>query len=90
MASTNINVRTDSEVKEAAEKIFDALGLNLSTAVNIFLRQAIRENGIPFEVKLDTPNAVTEAAISEGRRLAHDPHAKGYTDMESLRAALDV
>ena len=48
MSSTNLNIRTEKEVKEAAEKIFGELGLNMSTAVNIFLRQTIRENGIPF------------------------------------------
>ena len=89
MASTNLNVRTDSEVKEAAEKIFEALGLNMTTAVNIFLRQTIRENGIPFELKLDVPNAVTAAAIDEGRKIAHDKTAKGFTNMADLRAALE-
>lgn len=48
MESTNLNIRTDKEVKLAAERIFEELGLNMTTAVNIFLRQTIRENGIPF------------------------------------------
>ena len=90
MASTNLNVRTDSEVKEAAERIFEALGLNMTTAVNIFLRQTIRANGIPFELKLDIPNETTAAAIEEGRKLAHDKNAVGYRDIAELRAALDV
>ena len=51
MESTNLNIRTDKEVKIAAERIFEELGLNMTTAVNIFLRQTIRENGIPFELK---------------------------------------
>ena len=89
MAATNLNIRTDTEVKAQAEKIFDALGLNMSTAVNIFLRQTIRENGIPFALKLDVPNAVTAAAIQEGRALAHDPNAVGYSNMDDLRAALE-
>lgn len=88
MDSTNLNIRTDKEVKLAAEKIFEELGLNMTTAINIFLRQTIRENGIPFAVKLDTPNAVTAAAIEEGRRLAHDSAAKGYSTMNDLKAAL--
>ena len=62
MESTNLNIRTDKEVKAQAEKLFDALGLNMTTAVNIFLRQAIRENGIPFEVKLNVPNETTVSA----------------------------
>ena len=88
METTNLNIRTDKEVKAAAERIFDELGLNMTTAVNIFLRQTIRENGIPFELRLNTPNAVTTAAIEEGRKLAYDKTAKGYTSMADLKAAL--
>ena len=90
MASVFVNFRTDEDVKKQAERIFDALGLNMTTAVNIFLRQAIRENGIPFEVKLNVPNDTTAAAIAEGRALAYDKEAKGFSSMSDLRAALDV
>lgn len=90
MSTANLNIRTDKEVKQAAEKIFEALGLNMTTAVNMFLRQTIRENGIPFELKLDTPNQVTVVAIEEGRRIAEDETAKGYTDMNDLKAALEL
>lgn len=89
MDSTNLNIRTDKDVKLAAEKIFEELGLNMTTAVNIFLRQTIRENGIPFELKLNVPNDVTAAAIEEGRRPAYDKTTAGYTSMEDLKAALD-
>lgn len=89
MAATNLNIRTDTEIKRAAERIFEELGLNMSTAVNIFLRQTIRSNGIPFELRLDVPNDATAAAIIEGRRLARDRSVKGYRTMEELRAALD-
>lgn len=87
---TNLNIRTDAEVKSAAEKIFEALGLNMSTAVNIFLRQAIRQGGLPFEVKLDIPNETTAAAIEEGCTLMHDKNAKGYNNIDDLKAALEV
>lgn len=90
METANLNIRTDKEVKQAAEKIFEALGLNMTTAVNMFLRQTIRENGIPFELKLNTPNQVTASAIEEGRRIAYDKSVKGYTDIDELRKALDV
>lgn len=86
----NLNIRTDADIKTAAEQLFEALGLSMSTAVNIFLRQAIRQGGLPFEVKLDIPNETTAAAIAEGRALARDKTAKGYTNMEELRAALEV
>lgn len=84
---TNLNIRIDKEIKMAAEKIFEELGLNMTTAVNLFLRQSIRENGIPFALRLDVPNDAT-AAIAEGRRLAQDGNAKGYSDTDDLRAAL--
>ncbi len=90
METTNINIRTDKEIKTQAEKLFDALGLNMTTAVNIFLKQAIRENGIPFEVKLKAPNEITVAAIEEGRKMAYDQSIKGYESMDDLRAALEV
>ena len=88
MESTNLNIRTDKNVKAAAEKIFEELGLNMTTAVNIFLRQTIRSNGIPFELKLNIPNETTIAAIEEGRKLAYDKTIAGYTDMDNLKAAL--
>ena len=90
MESTNLNIRTDRDVKMQAEKIFEALGMNMTTAVNIFLRQAIRENGIPFEVRLNVPNQVTLDAIEEGRAIAADKSVAGYTTMDDLREALTV
>ena len=90
METTNLNIRTDKEIRTAAERIFNELGLNISTAVNIFLRQAIRENGMPFDLKLNTPNDVTVAAIEEGRKLAFDKDAKGYKSIDDLRTALDI
>ena len=90
MESTNLNIRTDKDVKLAAEKIFEELGLNMTTAVNIFLRQTIRENGIPFELKLNVPNDTTLAAIEEGRKMAYDKTARGYSNMDDLKAALGV
>ena len=68
MATTNLNIRTDKEIKDQAEVIFSELGLNMTTAINVFLRTTIRENGIPFELKLDVPNSTTAAAIEEGKK----------------------
>ena len=69
MATTNLNIRTDKAIKDQAEEIFNELGLNMTTAVNMFLRTAIREHGIPFELKLEVPNDTTAAAIEEGRKM---------------------
>ena len=90
MAVTNLNIRTDKEVKESAEMIFTELGLNMTTAINMFLRTTIREHGIPFSLKLDVPNSTTVAAIEEGRRIAADPNVKSYSSIEELKAALEA
>ena len=85
-ATTNLNIRIDKEIKDTAELILNELGLNMTTAINMFLRQTIRSKGIPFELKL---NDETIAAIEEGRRMAKDPNVKGYVTMEELREALE-
>lgn len=90
MATTNLNIRIEKTIKDQAEEIFNELGLNMTTAVNMFLRTAIREHGIPFELKLDVPNETTEAAIAEGRKLMDDPSAPRYTSMDALKVALEV
>ena len=90
MATTNLNIRTEKAVKDQAETIFNELGLTMTTAVNLFLRTAIREHGIPFELKLDVPNDATAAAIEEGRKLMDDPAAPRYSSMDALKKALDV
>ncbi|MBR2675952.1 MAG: type II toxin-antitoxin system RelB/DinJ family antitoxin [Solobacterium sp.] len=89
MATTNLNIRTDKEIKDQAERIFLELGLNKTTAINIFLRTTIRENGIPFALKLDGPNEITAAAIEEGRRIASDSSVKGYNTIDELKAAME-
>jgi len=90
MTNANLNIRTEKEIKEAAEDIFSELGLNMTTAVNMFLRQAIRINGIPFELRLSEPNEDTIKAIVEGRKLAEDPKTKKYSSIDDLRKALEV
>ena len=87
MATTNLNIRTDKAIKDQAEAIFNELGLNMTTAINMFLRTTIRENGIPFDLKLDTPNEITASAIEEGRRLMANSSAPRYSSMDELKAA---
>jgi DNA-damage-inducible protein J len=89
MSATNLNIRTDKDVKEQAEQLFAELGLNMTTAINLFLRTAIRKRGIPFDLLLDVPNDTTVAAIEEGKRLLNDPASPKYSNMEDLKAALD-
>ncbi|HHV15936.1 MAG TPA: type II toxin-antitoxin system RelB/DinJ family antitoxin [Gelria sp.] len=63
--TTNLNIRVDEELKREAEAIFNELGLNMSTAMNIFLRYSVRYGGIPFDLRIEKPNEETRAAIDD-------------------------
>ena len=90
MTATNLNIRTDKIVKEQAEQIFAELGLNMTTAINLFLRTAIRKHGIPFDLKLDEPNETTIAAMKEAEQLLNDQNSPKYSNMDELKADLDL
>ena len=78
----------DSDLKAQADALFGELGMNLSTAFNIFVRQSLREGRIPFDISLNQPNKETIAAMLEAERIAKDPSVKGYTDLDELFADL--
>jgi DNA-damage-inducible protein J len=86
--TTNISIRLDVELKKQAEQLFSELGMNMTTAFNIFLRQAVRQQRIPFDVALEVPNAETIAAMEEAERISRDPSVKGYTDVEQMMKEL--
>lgn len=75
MTNTSMNIRMNREIKQQAQRLFAEFGLDMTTAVNMFLRQAIRERRIPFELKLN-PNPETIAAIEEVQKMKKKP-AKG-------------
>jgi DNA-damage-inducible protein J len=86
--TTNLSIRMNVETKKEAEAMFDSLGMSLTTAINIFIKQSLRTRGIPFQITMDTPNAVTLAAMEEARQLANDPNAKTYANVEDALAEL--
>lgn len=86
--TTNISIRMDSALKTQADKLFGELGMNLSTAFNIFVRQSLREGRIPFDISLNQPNKDTVEAMLEAERIAKDTSVKGYTDLDKLFADL--
>ena len=65
MATTNINIRVDSELKQSAEELFNDLGLNMSSAITMFLKSAVSYDGIPFELKRNAQNTKTKIDLSE-------------------------
>lgn len=87
--TTNISIRMDKDLKTAAEALFEELGMNLSTAFNIFVRQSLREGGIPFKISEGTPNRETVTAMLEAERIAKDSSVKGYSSVDELFDDLD-
>lgn len=85
MSTTNINVRVDSELKKSAEALFTDLGLNMSSAITMFLKSAVSHDGIPFEVKRQTPNAETKAALAEYDEMKKNPgNYKRYSSFDDM------
>lgn len=88
MAQTNVNIRMDEGLKQQFDLLCNELGMNMSTAFNIFAKAMVRQQGIPFEVSLDVPNAETLAAIDDvnhGRNLSRTFHSVAEL-MEDLNA----
>ena len=88
MATTNFSVRMDSDIKKQCEAMYGELGINLTTAINVFLRQSLRVGGFPFDVRMEQPNKETIAAMLEAERIAREPSVKRYYDVEEALRAL--
>lgn len=88
MATTNLNIRIDDELKKEAEDLFRYLGLTMSSAITMFLRSAVNNDGIPFELKRHEPNAETIAAMEDAKndRNLHGPFDSIDALLEDLNA----
>ena len=82
---SNVSFRIDSDLKAQADTLFSQLGMNMTTAFNIFLRQSVREGRIPFDVTLNTPNAETIAALLDAQRMMADPNTTGMDVEDALK-----
>lgn len=88
MKTVNVTFRVDDELKKQADTLFAELGMSLSTAFNIFLRQSVREQQIPFNVSKNVPNAATLAAMDAAEE---DEDIYGpFDDVSSLMEALNA
>jgi len=82
--NSTLHILMDKKLKSQLEEVVSELGLNVSTAINIFARQVVRQGRIPFEISLDVPNKETLNAMREAESLAREPMAKGHHNVESL------
>jgi DNA-damage-inducible protein J len=88
MSTVNVTFRIDDELKKQADALFSDLGMSLSTAFNIFLRQSVREQQLPFAVSKNVPNAVTLAAMDAAE---NDEDMYGpFDSVEDLMEALNA
>ncbi len=88
MAKVSTNITIDAEVKKQAQELFADLGMDLSTAINIYLKKALAEQGIPFEVSREVPNKVTAKAIADSE---NDDDVYGpFDSVEALMEALNA
>jgi DNA-damage-inducible protein J len=86
---TNVNIMVDDNLKRDTEGIFSELGLSMSAATNLFYKQVVRLGGIPFELKVDRPNAETLEAIAEVEEMEKNPSlGKSYTDVKEMMREL--
>ncbi len=85
MSTVNVTLRVDDQLKAEAEDLFSDLGLSFNSAMNMFLKQSVREQRIPFVLKREGPNEATLAALKEVRLMKADPSlGKAYNDVDAM------
>ncbi len=87
MAKSATNLSLDTEAKQTCIQLFSELGLDLSTAVNMFLKKCVQVHGIPFIISTDEPNAETIAAMNE--YFAIKQHPEKYKRYASFKDAMN-
>ena len=87
---SNLNIRLDSNLKKEAEELFKSLGLNMTSAINVFLTQSVKEQKIPFEISRNVPSRKLKKALKETEEIISGKRkAKTYTSTEELFKDLD-
>lgn len=87
MARTSTNISLDPQLKHDSQELFADLGLDLSTAITLFLKQSLRVQGLPFSVTRENPNAETIAAMNEYYEMK--AHPEKYKRYSSFKDAMD-
>lgn len=78
MASATVTVRTDPDVKSRAKELFESMGLDMTTAINLFLRQSLNDNGLPFRITRESP------ASAAARRQALEREGTAFSSVDDL------
>ena len=84
-----INVQVDSATKQEATAILNDLGLSMSAAINLFLKQVVKRDGLPFEVVNPKPSKELRKALKEAKKIIKNTNNyPGYRDMDKLKETL--
>lgn len=89
MSNVPTQIRIDSDIKKQANELFKELGMDMSGAVNIFLRQCILRGGIPFSIEIPQYSQKVVDAMIEAKSISRDSDVPGYTNMDDLKKALE-
>lgn len=88
--TTNLNVRVDSTIKKESDILFKNLGLNMSTAINMFLTQCVKTSSIPFKIEESKPSKELKKALKELEYMKNHPEKyKAYNSVDELFEDLD-
>ena len=90
MATVPTQVRIDEELKKQSMELFTQLGIDMSSAVNMFLKQCVMRGGLPFAVEIPQYKSEVIEAMEEARRISKDPNTKRYGSFAEALEDLDV
>ena len=90
MATIPTQIRIDEKEKTQATSLFNDLGMDMSSAVNIFLRQCVLRGGIPFTIEVPKYSQKTLEAISEAKQISRDETVVSYDNLTDLKKALEA
>lgn len=89
MATANVTMRMDEELKSQLQELVSNLGMDMTTFFTITAKQAVREQRIPFDISMNIPNPETRAAIAEVQKLKENPSmGKSYTNIDQMMEEL--
>lgn len=89
-STTNLNVRIDTTLKQESDKLFKDLGLNMSTAINMFLTKCVKTASIPFKIEEPKPSRELKKSLKEvNYMMKHPEKYKNYDNIDELFKDLD-
>jgi len=89
MATVPTQVRIDEDLKKQATELFAQLGMDMSGAMNVFLRQCVMRGGLPFDVVVPQYKSEVLEAMEEAKRISKDPDTKRYSSFSEAMEDLD-